>query len=85
MNDHLKAREDIENDIYSYLTIKLPFEPETTKKEISTYLASMFAVTWYDNVELAVNASKRTTKRDVLDRYRELTKAKNERLQEIQD
>lgn len=84
MNNHLKAWEDIENGIYSYLTIKLPFEPETTKKEISTYLASMFAITWYDNVGRAVNASKRTTKRDVLDHYRELTKARNEGLQETQ-
>ena len=85
MNYHLKAWEDMENDIYSYLTIKLPFEPETTKKEISTYLASMFAITWYDNYERAVNASKRATKWDVLDRYRELAKARNEGLKETQD
>ena len=85
MNEQLKAWENMENAIYSYLTIKLPFEPETTKKEISMYLASMFAITWYDNYERAVNASKRTTKRDVLDRYRELTKVRNEGLQEAQD
>lgn len=85
MNEHLKAWENMENTIYSYLTIKLPFEPEATKKEISTHLASMFAITWYDNYERAVNASKRTIKRDVLDRYRELTKVRNEGLQETQD
>lgn len=85
MSNHLKAWEDIENDIYSYLTIKLPFEPETTKKEISMHLASMLAITWYDNYERVANASNRATKRDVLDRYRELTKTRNEGLQETQD
>ena len=85
MNYHLKAWEDMENDIYNYLAIKLPFEPETTKKEISMHLASMFAITWYDNYERVANASKRATKRDVLDRYSELTKARNEGLQETQD
>ena len=57
MNKHLEAWKNMENAIYSYLTIKLPFESETTKKEISTHLASMFAITWYDNYERAVNAS----------------------------
>ena len=85
MNYHLKAWEDMENDIYNYLAIKLPFEPEATKKEISMHLASMFAIAWYDNYERVVNASKRATKRDALDCYSELTKARNERLQETQD